>query len=201
MEETLLFGMLGVNNIEQQEAKGQKEFCQDSLMPKENNSYILKDDLLTQYKKLGIEIIGDYDRLFYKVKLPAGWKRIPTEHHMWNKLIDEQGRERGLIFYKAAFYDERAHFSLSYRFTISPNNSYYNHENENLNYKSDMDYWCEVKDGEKIVWSTPRIFSKYLNDNPLELQLKMQAKTWCQDHNIILDDPYANWDLILDKVN
>lgn len=195
MKETLLCGLAGFNNIESQEAEGQKEFCQESLMPKKNNSYGIQDDILTQYKKLGIEIIGDHDELFYKVKLPKGWKRIPTEHSMWNKLIDEQGRQRALIFYKAAFYDERSHFCISCRFTIRINNDYYEHKVEK--YNDDMKYWGELLDGEKVIYTTPKIFSEFKFENPIEKQLTAQTKGWCQDHQIQIDNPYANWDLII----
>jgi hypothetical protein len=195
MKETLLCGLVGFNNIESQEAKGQKEFCQESLMPKTNNSYGIQDDLLTQYKKLGIEIIGDHNELFYKVKLPKGWKRIPTEHSMWNKLIDEHSRERGLIFYKAAFYDENSHFSITNRFTIKMNSSYYEHKTDHFN--DDMDYWYEVLDGDKVVWATQKIFVKYTLKDLTESRLKEQALQWCATHKIILNDPYANWDLML----
>ena len=35
---------------------------------------------------------------------------------MHSYIHDEQGRKRGGVFYKAAFYDRRAHFSLSTRY-------------------------------------------------------------------------------------
>lgn len=38
---------------------------------------------------------------------------------MWTHIIDEKGRERGTIFYKAAFYDRSAHAQLSLRFGVS----------------------------------------------------------------------------------
>lgn len=48
------------------------------------------------------------DPLFRNVTMPAGWRLQTTDHDMWNKLLDEKGRERASIFYKAAFYDRRA---------------------------------------------------------------------------------------------
>jgi hypothetical protein len=41
-------------------------------------------------------------------KLPAGWKKVATEHSMWSDLLDDQGRKRAAIFFKAAFYDYSA---------------------------------------------------------------------------------------------
>lgn len=56
---------------------------------------------------------GDYDDLFIQALLPAGWKKEATDHSMWSDLLDEQGRKRGGIFYKAAFYDRRADMHLN----------------------------------------------------------------------------------------
>jgi len=54
--------------------------------------------------------------MFQYVELPAGWKKAPTDHSMWSKLLDDKGRERASIFYKATFYDRSAHLSLTTRF-------------------------------------------------------------------------------------
>ena len=32
---------------------------------------------------------------------------------MWSSVVDELGRERAAVFYKAAFYDRRAHMTLT----------------------------------------------------------------------------------------
>ena len=37
---------------------------------------------------------------------------------MWTEIVDGQGRKRGMIFYKAAFYDQRAHAHLECRFSL-----------------------------------------------------------------------------------
>jgi hypothetical protein len=38
---------------------------------------------------------------------------VNSDHAMWSYLVDELGRERVSIFYKAAFYDRSAHMSLT----------------------------------------------------------------------------------------
>lgn len=52
------------------------------------------------------------DSLFRPATLPVGWKRERSDHAMWSYLVDEHGRHRVSIFYKAAFYDRDAHMSL-----------------------------------------------------------------------------------------
>ena len=44
--------------------------------------------------------------------LPPGWSRQGSDHAMWAHLLDEHGRQRVGIFYKAAFYDRSAHMHL-----------------------------------------------------------------------------------------
>jgi len=62
---------------------------------------------------MGIVFGEKVDDLFTSVTLPEGWHKEATEHAMWSKLIDDQGRERASIFYKAAFYDRSAFMSIT----------------------------------------------------------------------------------------
>ena len=65
---------------------------------------------------MGIVFGKEVDDLFVEVTLPAGWKKEATDHSMWSKLVDDKGRERASIFYKAAFYDRDAHINITQRF-------------------------------------------------------------------------------------
>ncbi len=47
--------------------------------------------------------------VFVECTFPAGWKLVATDHSMWSKLIDSEGRERSMMFFKAAIYDYNAH--------------------------------------------------------------------------------------------
>jgi hypothetical protein len=53
-----------------------------------------------------------HDPMFRPATLPEGWTREGSEHAMWSYLVDEKGRQRVGIFYKAAFYDRSAAMSL-----------------------------------------------------------------------------------------
>lgn len=96
--------------IEKQEAQGQRSFVASDTLPTK-----IFGDGRAELEAAGVEFIGpvEGDRMFQYVKLPAGWKKEPTDHSMWSKLVDDQGRERGAIFYKAAFYDRSAHMSVT----------------------------------------------------------------------------------------
>ncbi len=90
--------------IEAQEARGQQQFVNTSTLPIEVRN--------GTYEAHGITVGEPVDDLFVSVTLPDGWKKVPTSHSMWSDLIDEQGRVRASIFYKAAFYDRSAFASL-----------------------------------------------------------------------------------------
>ena len=91
--------------IQAQEAAGQQQFVNASTLP--------NDSPWEDLAKLGV-IKGDrVDDLFTKCTLPAGWKKVATDHSMWSNLVDESGKEIGGIFYKAAFYDQRAFMELN----------------------------------------------------------------------------------------
>jgi hypothetical protein len=52
------------------------------------------------------------DPMFCPATLPPGWTRKGSDHAMWSHLLDEHGRRRAAIFYKAAFYDRSANMSM-----------------------------------------------------------------------------------------
>jgi hypothetical protein len=59
----------------------------------------------------------DADDIFVNVIAPDGWSIRPSDHSMHSDILDNLGRVRGGIFYKAAYYDRRAngHWSARYR--------------------------------------------------------------------------------------
>jgi hypothetical protein len=98
--------------IERQEAAGQAAMVASSRLPKEGmNREVLE--------RLGFVIGEDADDLFVNVTLPSGWALKPTDHSMHTDIVDDKGRTRGGVFYKAAFYDRRADMHLTRRYTTS----------------------------------------------------------------------------------
>jgi hypothetical protein len=71
------------------------------------------------FEKLGFRFGKEIDDCFIECQFPAGWRKEPTDHSMWSHLIDDKGRKRGSIFYKAAFYDRSAHIDLDWRFRVT----------------------------------------------------------------------------------
>lgn len=107
--------------ILQQESIGQRELCQSMQLPTKLSDYDKSGKAIEIYKKLGFEVgeIDKHDPLFVEVKMPKGWKKQATDHSMWSDLLDDKGRKRASIFYKAAFYDRSAFISFNTRFSIS----------------------------------------------------------------------------------
>ena len=105
--EAMFFG--GPEAIERSEEKGQEELVQSQVLPTKYNG-----DNKEDFEKIGIKFgeVCDGDPMFQEVTLPDGWKKVASDHSMWSKLVDDKGRERASIFYKAAFYDRDAHMNL-----------------------------------------------------------------------------------------
>jgi hypothetical protein len=99
--------------IEAQEAKGQAELVGSDILPKDNRDREF-------FIKLGFVFKGDVpgDDLFEYVIFPKGWSKRATEHAMHTDILDPEGRVRGGIFYKAAFYDRKAGCSLKRRYEV-----------------------------------------------------------------------------------
>ena len=105
------------NLIEAQELQGQKELVNSSQLPIDCN-FPRRIDIVKQYETMGIKVIGKTkdDELFFDVELPKGWKMKEIDHSMWNELLDDKGRSRASIFYKAAFYDRSSHITFNHRY-------------------------------------------------------------------------------------
>ncbi|MEU8040937.1 hypothetical protein [Streptosporangium sp. NPDC049078] len=96
--------------IERQEKQGQLELVSSAVIPADLNGGS-EDDLRALGFTLGDPVPGD--KLFRYADLPARWKKEGSDHAMWSYIVDEQGRQRCSIFYKAAFYDRSAHISVT----------------------------------------------------------------------------------------
>jgi hypothetical protein len=98
--------------ITRQEAQGQRDLVNNATLPR---SGCAREEL----EAMGIIVRADVDDLFMSVTLPAGWKKQATDHSMWSDLLDDQGRKRAAIFYKAAFYDRDASITLCRRINVT----------------------------------------------------------------------------------
>lgn len=107
LAEAMIFG--SSRSIEMQESRGQKELVESQVLPTEG------------LDKIHGIVIGDKvpgDPMFTYVTLPEGWKKESTDHSMWSSLVDDKGRVRASIFYKAAFYDRSAFIRPTVRYGI-----------------------------------------------------------------------------------
>jgi len=98
------------NAIIAMERAGQSSFVNSDTLPVD-----MSDETRQALEAAGV-IFGDRvpgDDLFVYVTLPEGWTRRGTTHDMHSDLLDEKGRKRASVFYKAAFYDRRAHMRLT----------------------------------------------------------------------------------------
>lgn len=169
--EALLLGDSG-QTILNQEKRGQQDLQQYDVLP--------IDSPRDKLESLGFWF-GEYiDDLFIECKLPEGWKKVPTNHSMWTDLIDDRGRCRAGIFYKAAFYDRSAHMRLNRRFSYSsqPVGGW-----EQENYR-DKPFFSVVSDNGNIVWYSEE---HACDDYPLADQHEKEARLW-------LDEHYPNWE-------
>ena len=177
----------GVNTMMCQEADGQQSFITSTTLPTDieyhNSKYNAKDILEAAGVKFGEVVEGD--DMFQYVELPEGWKKVPTDHSMWSKLVDGKGRERAMIFYKAAFYDRSAHLTLSLRFNFQQD--YDRREKENVAV-------AVVTDCDKVIQTTEPI--PVGDKEPYEVgeEAEKVAKKWLNEKYSDWRNPGAYWD-------
>lgn len=98
--------------IEAQERRGQLEQATKQTLPIDLRAK------KSEFEALGFVFGKELDTLFQEATFPSGWSKQPTEHSMWSDILDNKGWKRGMIFYKAAFYDKSAHAYLTHRFNV-----------------------------------------------------------------------------------
>lgn len=106
-----LLGAMGDTDryIGEMERAGQAQLVHSDRLPVDLNGSN-EDDFLAAGFTFGDPDPGD--NLFRSATLPEGWKREGSDHSMWSYIVDQNGRRRVSVFYKAAFYDRRAFMSL-----------------------------------------------------------------------------------------
>lgn len=173
--------------IELQEARGQRDFVASETLPIKCNG--CKPAAL---EAMGI-VFGDLvDDLFIQVQLPEGWKKVLTDHSMWSKLVDEKGRKRASIFYKAAFYDRGAFIRISRRFgcQVQPEKGWGSNYDQETSPRV-----CVVTDCDEIVWrSEPMSPSKDVEWFRLDEKLWPLGRAWLDEHYPAWENALAYWD-------
>lgn len=95
------------NEIIEQEKRGQRKQVNSSTLPQEMRGG------RAAYEALGVTFGADVDDIFIEAILPDGWTKRATDHQMWSEVVDETGKVRIKVFYKAAFYDRSAHMFIA----------------------------------------------------------------------------------------
>jgi hypothetical protein len=94
--------------VEGMESAGQRQLVESTDLPTQGS-----DD--PEFLELGFTF-GEphkHDPLFRPATLPEGWKKVALDHAMGSAIVDELGRQRVSVFYKAAYYDRRADMHLT----------------------------------------------------------------------------------------
>ncbi len=141
-------------------------------------------------ESLGFVFGEALDDLFVHCKFPPGWRKQSTEHSMHSDLLDDKGRCRGRIFYKAAFYDRRADLRLVKRYTFD----YYlpcDADGKPMEHRNHSHYKTCITDCEREIHLIG-VRSKALNESAdPHFQL---AKNWLDEHFPDWQNPLAYWD-------
>jgi hypothetical protein len=167
--------------IEAQEARGQRELVNSDTLPVD-----CRDK--SAFERMGIKF-GDPvpgDSLFVYVELPNGWSKKGTDHSMWSKLVDDKGRERASIFYKAAFYDRKARMHAERRFGYTAN-----YERLNEGFAS-----ARVTDCGKVIFATDEVSVDPLSRDRYKVTDAHEAvaREWLEKHYPDWLNASAYWD-------
>jgi hypothetical protein len=162
--------------IEAQEAAGQTALVQSQMLPK-----VIRGITREKLEEGGFKFGKDVDDIFVECELPAGWTKRATDHSMHSDLVDDKGRRRAGIFYKAAFYDRSAYMSMTPRFRIDAFEDGSDKEHQRV----------VVKDGETVIHEV----GQYKNqDYDRQDELRDAGKVWLNQNFPQWENPLAHWD-------
>lgn len=164
--------------IEAQEKAGQTALVASTDMPLE-----LRPSR-EAFEKVGFSFAEKIDDVFQQATLPAGWSREATSHDMHSKILDEQGRERVSVFYKAAFYDRCAAAHLTCRYRIETQ-----FPGKDNDLPADEIRYI-VTDCGKEIYRTPNVKD---HDYPAGDRAKKVAREWLAEATPNHADPTAYW--------
>jgi len=102
------------------EVAGQRQLVASASLPTRTDG---RDD---EFLKLGFTFgaPNPADPLFREATLPDGWHKESSDHSMWSYVVDDLGRRRVAVFYKAAFYDRDAFMRLETVYGYARNLAY-----------------------------------------------------------------------------
>ena len=185
MENALVAMMPG--GIEMQEAAGQIELTGErNRMPIRGTTDdpVLRGQWEAVGFRFGREVPHQPAPVFVEATFPLGWFLKPTDHSMWSDVLDEKGRKRASVFFKAAFYDYKAHTSgLSPRYGVA------------LGEVNGV-IVCGVSDGPRNVIHTVATYSNWDDyyKNTERDRHRDEAARWLKEHYPECEDPMAYWD-------
>lgn len=158
--------------IEAQEARGQRELVESTQLPKDTGF-----TPRSKFEELGIRFGAEIpdDPLFIDAELPDGWTRRASDHSMWSYLVDQFGRDRCSIFYKAAFYDRRATINLVARLGFTMRES--------------DEHWIVVDNATKQVVLDGGPAAKNYMDPDAAYDA---CRQYLQEHRAIEDEPWPD---------
>lgn len=175
-EEELLIDALATGDpggaIERQEARGQREMIRSDVLPIQ----CLTPGGWEALESLGVQRGEMADDLFVKVTLPDGWTKSGLSGSLYSVLRDGRGRERVVIFYKAASYDREAYFTISSRFMVR----YEDLPVDSVGVRARM----VAYDGDQVIFRPPVVDTKSRNESDIA------ERALCQQW---LDERYPDW--------
>jgi hypothetical protein len=173
---TLLARLL--SSIEAQEDAGQAVFVVSESLPIDGTA-----GYETELRKLGFVLGEPADELFMHAKLPQGWRKAPTEHSMHSSVLDDRGRCRGAVFYKAAFYDRRAcvRWLPAVQCVVEPEG------------ECSEAYIGRVLLQEQEVHRTERMLAARGDAYNVRMAIYCEAELWAMEHYPDMDNPFAYW--------
>lgn len=168
--------------IEAQEKRGQAALVASTNMPKEMHPG------REAFERLGFAFGDVVDDLFVQATLPPGWTRAATDHSMHSDILDEKGRKRVGVFYKAAFYDRKASANLVARFRVEKK---YPEGNGAI----DRDAMLPTIVTDSGVEIHRAGESKYIGDWEKGDQLENDARKWLDENRPGWRDPVGSWSI------
>lgn len=207
--------------FENMERRGQSKACREQLLPKmvkmndvpkkrldkgitlfmnfEQKSPIWTKNVMEYtkecYDRLGITVLSESGNAMYSVQLPDGWTIESTDHPMWNNLLDDKGRNRAKVFYKACcgIMDE-ADITFNTRYYIFVDTV---SQEGDWRQKMESGYigYIKDRDNDSVIYQTDKFegTTEVLNDSDIRRDVRKVLEKYMEKNYPEYEDIFAYW--------
>jgi len=151
-------------------------------------------DMVQELEGLGFTLTRELGEVMFMAYLPDGWRKLPTDHHMYFVVKDDKSRIRATIMQKITLRDADANFRLECRYQTEWKTSIADTDGHKWCYVAVVDCGKEIYKTSVVRDDDPLVKRRWLETTEDEKSLADIANAWLTAVYPDWKNPLAYWD-------